>query len=62
MKLLHRYAVLWVLWVLALVVTAILSVLATLAVITPDDPHCPTRDSCTVNYEDGRWKITEVEP
>lgn len=25
-------------------------------------PHCPTEDSCTVDYHDGEWHITEVTP
>jgi hypothetical protein len=25
-------------------------------------PHCPTEDSCTVDYRDGRWHITEDTP
>jgi hypothetical protein len=23
---------------------------------------CPTEDSCTANYEDGRWHIEQVTP
>jgi len=25
-------------------------------------PHCPTEDSCTVDYHDGTWEIIEVTP
>lgn len=25
-------------------------------------PECPTEDSCVVNYHDGAWHITEVQP
>lgn len=27
-----------------------------------DHPHCPTEDSCTADYRDGGWVITEVTP
>jgi len=27
-----------------------------------DQPYCPTEDSCTVDYHDGQWTITEVTP
>lgn len=26
------------------------------------EPHCPTEDSCAVDYRNGRWHITEVTP
>lgn len=25
-------------------------------------PRCPTEDSCTVDYDHGRWTVTEVTP
>jgi hypothetical protein len=25
-------------------------------------PHCPTEDSCVVDYHDGQWHIAEVTP
>lgn len=27
-----------------------------------DEPHCPTEDSCTINYQNGHWIITEATP
>lgn len=35
----------------------------TLGYASADDaPSCPTEDSCTVDYEDGRWTVTEDTP
>lgn len=25
-------------------------------------PHCPQEDSCQVDYRDGAWHVTEVQP
>lgn len=25
-------------------------------------PYCPTEDSCSVDYHDGAWHVTEVTP
>lgn len=30
--------------------------------MTPHQPHCPTEDSCTVDYHNGSWHIKEVTP
>lgn len=27
-----------------------------------DQPDCPTEDSCTVQYEHGKWHISEATP
>lgn len=35
---------------------------AIVAVRTADAPHCPTEDSCSVDYSHGSWHITEVRP
>lgn len=28
----------------------------------PEQPYCPTEDSCQIDYHDGKWHITEVTP
>lgn len=28
----------------------------------PEEPYCPTEDSCAVDYSDGKWTVTEVTP
>lgn len=43
------------------------SVLAVVALFTPwpledTTPDCPAEDSCTVDYRDGAWHITEDMP
>lgn len=30
--------------------------------VTVSGVDCPTEDSCSVSYEHGTWKITEVTP
>jgi hypothetical protein len=25
-------------------------------------PHCPTEDTCTIDYGDGAWHVTETTP
>lgn len=25
-------------------------------------PYCPTEDSCTIDYHDGQWTVTEEQP
>ena len=44
------------------VIWAALGILGTLAVQAAAEPHCPTEDSCTVDYRGGQWHITEVTP
>jgi hypothetical protein len=29
---------------------------------TAPEAHCPTEDSCAIDYRDGAWTITEVTP
>lgn len=36
--------------------------LLTAVVQQPEQPDCPTEDSCVVDYSDGRWTIKEVTP
>lgn len=40
----------------------LLGVFGTLAVQSLTAPSCPTEDSCTVDYHDGQWHVTEVTP
>ena len=28
----------------------------------PEQPYCPTEDSCSIDYRDGSWHIEEVTP
>jgi hypothetical protein len=42
-----------------LIVTGVGVMLYTAA---PDEPNCPTEDSCTVDYHDGAWHVTEQQP
>lgn len=32
------------------------------ALLVPAGPDCPTEDSCTIDYHDGRWIIEEGTP
>ena len=41
---------------------AALGILGTLAVQAAAEPHCPTEDSCSIDYRQGEWHITEVTP
>lgn len=45
---------------------AILSVVVALAAFAVGNvdtrPDCPSEDSCTVDYRDGAWHVTEVTP
>jgi hypothetical protein len=48
---------------ITLVITsAALGVLGTLGVQAAVEPDCPTEDSCTVDYRDGAWHVSEVTP
>lgn len=31
-------------------------------VISDITPNCPTEDSCSIDYRDGRWVITPIIP
>lgn len=43
--------------------TAVLVLIAVLVAVVPEPaPRCPTEDSCTVDYRDGAWHITEQQP
>lgn len=43
-------------------ITAILAYLLGVAVTASPQPYCPTEDSCSVDYRDGRWHIREETP
>lgn len=47
---------------LAAIASGLFAAVATAVFITADVPHCPTEDSCSVDYHDGGWHITEVTP
>jgi hypothetical protein len=42
--------------------SAVIGALAALGITNALEPHCPTEDSCTVDYRDGRWHITKDTP
>lgn len=42
--------------------SAILGMLALLGVQALEAPRCPEEDSCQIDYRDGAWHVTEVQP
>lgn len=30
--------------------------------VSDAEPYCPTEDSCTADYRDGKWHIEEAQP
>jgi hypothetical protein len=48
--------------VLLIALGVILGTAITLATLWTSQPHCPTEDSCVVDYHDGAWHIQEVQP
>lgn len=47
----------WFFWGFAPTAVLVLVVVGVAAV-----PQCPTEDSCTIDYRDGSWHVTEVTP
>lgn len=47
---------------LTLVIVALSFVLGAVAERVTSAPHCPTEDSCQIDYHNGAWTITEVTP
>jgi hypothetical protein len=52
--------------VIRLIAAAVLAVAAAFgggyAVHHSSGPHCPTEDSCAVDYRGGAWHVTPVTP
>jgi hypothetical protein len=43
----------------------LIALMLILLIFMPDPtttPHCPTEDSCTIDYRNGSWHIEEVTP
>lgn len=44
------------------ILSAVLGMLVLLGVQAVHAPRCPTEDSCSLDYRDGAWHVSEVTP